>query len=129
MVCLMPTSSGSKTKTKQDTELWNQFINGKNFRFYDQYSQVSQASIEDLFEQNEIALALMSAYGAKVAEAFKPGVGEGLLPQLLVAIGRDNFDRLRIARELALLPNIKQNISEKTFSRFEKLFRDINKMM
>jgi hypothetical protein len=129
IVCLMPTSSVSKTKTKQDTELWDQFINGKSFRFYDQYCQVNQASIEDLFEQNEIALALMSAYGTKVAESFKPVEGEGLLAQLQFSIGRDSFDRLRIARELALLPNIKQNISEKTFNRFEKLFRDINKMM
>jgi len=129
MVCLMPTASVSKTKTKQDTELWDQFINGKSFRFYDQYCQVTQAGIEDLFEPNEIALALMSAYGTKVAESFKPVEGEGLLTQLQLAIGRDNFDRLRIARELALLPNITQNISEKTFNRFEKLFRDINKMM
>jgi len=125
----MPTASVSKTKTKQDTELWDQFINGKSFRFYDQYCQVNQASIEDLFEQNEIALALISAYGTKVAESFKPVEGEGLLTQLQFAVGRDSFDRLRIARELALLPNIKQNISEKTFNRFEKLFRDINKMM
>jgi hypothetical protein len=128
-VCLMPTATVSKTKSKQDIEMWDQFINGKSFRFYDQYTQVTQAGIEDLFEPNEIALALMSAYGTKVAESFKPVEGEGILPQLQVAIGRDSFDRLRIARELALLPNIKQNISEKTFNRFEKLFRDINKLM
>jgi hypothetical protein len=129
MVCLMPTATVSKTKTKQDIEMWDQFINGKSFRFYDQYTQVTQASIEDLFEPNEIALALMSAYGTKVAESFKPVEGEGLLTQMQVAVGRDSFDRLRIARELALLPNINQNISEKTFNRFEKLFRDINKLM
>jgi predicted ATP-dependent endonuclease of OLD family len=129
MVCLMPTATMSKPKSKQDVEMWDQFINGKNFRFYDQYTTVTQAGIEDLFEPNEIALAVMSAYGTKVAESFKPVDGEGLLPQLQIAIGRDNFDRLRIARELALLPNIKQNISEKTFNRFEKLFRDINKLM
>jgi hypothetical protein len=129
VVCLMPTATMPKTKSKQDVEMWDQFINGKSFRFYDQYTTVTQACIEDLFEPNEIALAVMSAYGTKVAESFKPVEGEGLLPQLQIAIGRDNFDRLRIARELALLPNIKQNISEKTFNRFEKLFRDINKLM
>jgi len=48
---------------------------------------------------------------------------------LQIALGRESFDRLRIARELAILPNIKNNISEKTFNRFEKLFRDLNKLM
>lgn len=129
MVCLMPTATIAKTKSKQDNEMWDQFLNGKSFRFYDQYTQVAQAGIEDLFEPNEIALALMSAYGTKVAESFKPIEGEGLLPQLQIALGRESFDRLRIARELAILPNIKNNISEKTFNRFEKLFRDLNKLM
>ncbi|MDP4290192.1 MAG: hypothetical protein Q8908_03845, partial [Bacteroidota bacterium] len=119
----------SKTRSDKETELWNQFTNGKNFRFYEQYTHVAQAGIEDLFEPNEIALALMSAYGTKVAESFRPVEGEGLLTQLQIALGRESFDRLRIARELALLPDIKNNISEKTFNRFEKLFRDINKLM
>jgi hypothetical protein len=129
MVCLMPTATVSKVKSTKETDMWDQFTSGKSFRFYDQYTQVANAGIEDLFEPNEIALALMSAYGTKVAESFKPVEGEGLLVQLQTAIGRESFDRLRIARELALLPNIKQNISEKTFNRFEKLFKDINKLI
>lgn len=55
--------------------------------------------------------------------------GAGLLSQLQIAIGHESFDRLRVARELALLPNLKQNISEHTFNRFEKLFKDVNKLM
>jgi len=129
IVCLMPTSTIAKTKSKGDAEMWDQIVTGKSFRFYDQYTTVALAGIEDLFEANEIALALASAYGTKVAESFKPIEGEGILTQMQLALGRESFDRIRIARELALLPNIKQNISEKTFNRFEKLFRDINKLM
>ena len=71
----------------------------------------------------------MSAYGAKVAESFKPVPEEGVLLNLPQMLGREGFDRLRVARELALLPNLNQNISENTFNRFEKLFREINKLL
>lgn len=129
MVCLMPTATSAKIRSKQDTEMRNQITNGKSLRFYDQYASIAQAGIEDLFEPREIALALMGAYGTKVAESFKPIEGEGILSQLQIALGYDSFDRLRLARELALLPNLTQNISENTFNRFEKLFKDVNKLM
>jgi predicted ATP-dependent endonuclease of OLD family len=129
VVCLMPTGNNIKNKTKHDNEVFDQFTNGKSLRFYDQFVSVSQASIEDLFEPNEYALAIMSTYGAKVAESFKPVSEEGVLLNLPQMLGRDGFDRLRVARELALLPNLNQNISEKTFNRFEKLFREINKLL
>ncbi len=129
VVCLMPTGNNIKNKTKHDDEVFDQFANGKNLRFYDQFVSVSQASIEDLFEPNEYALAIMGAYGAKVAESFKPIPNEGVLLNLPSALGRESYDRLRVARELALLPNLNQNISEMTFNRFEKLFREINKLL
>ena len=71
MVCLMPTATTAKTKSKQETEMWNQFTNGKGFRFYDQYAPKVQAGIEDLFEPQEIFMALIGAYGTKIAESFK----------------------------------------------------------
>ena len=129
MVSLMPTAPVLNTNSKLDTEMRDQFSKGKRFLFYDQYASITQAGIEDLFEPQEIALALMSAYGVIVAEAFQPIEGEGLLSQLQIALGPENFDRLRVAREIALLPNLKQNISENTFTRFEKLFMDVNKLM
>ena len=129
MVCLMPTATDAITKSKQGTEMWDQLTNGESLRFYDQYTLIAQAGIEDLFEPQEIALALVGAYGTTVAEAFKPVDGEGLLSQLQIALGLEDFDRLRIARELVMLPDLKQNISENTFTRFEKLFKDINKLM
>ena len=129
VVCLMPTGNNIKNKTKHDNEVFDQFTNGKSLRFYDQFVSVSQASIEDMFEPNEYALAIMSTYGAKVAESFKPVADEGLLLNLPQMLGREGFDRLRVARELVVLPNLNQNISEKTFNRFEKLFREINKLL
>ncbi|NWJ49658.1 MAG: AAA family ATPase [Bacteroidetes bacterium] len=129
VVCLMPTGNNVKNKTKHDNEVFDQFTNGKSLRFYDQFVSVSQASIEDLFEPNEYALAIMSAYGAKVAESYKPIPEEGVLLNLPQILGREGFDRLRVAREIALLPNLNQNISENTFNRFEKLFREINKLL
>lgn len=129
MVSLMPTAPVLNTNSKLDTVMRDQFSKGKRFLFYDQYASITQAGIEDLFEPQEIALALMSAYGIIVAEAFQPIEGEGLLSQLQIALGPENFDRLRVAREIALLPNLKQNISENTFTRFEKLFMDVNKLM
>ncbi|MCF8303318.1 MAG: ATP-binding protein [Bacteroidales bacterium] len=132
LVCLMHSFRSDESKQKAEELTREKMINSRNIRFYDEFTaNMELASIEDLFEKEEYIRLYNAAYETRTDIRLKDldSAKPNILDQLDSLTGKRDFDPYQVASKLALLSVDATFFSSKTLARFEKLFKEINKLL
>lgn len=132
LACLMNSYRSGESKQTAEELNREKMINTRSIRFYDEFVlNMDYATIEDLFEKEEYIRLYNAAYETHSDIRLKDlNAGrQNVLAQLQELIGKRDFDPFQIASKLALLSVDATFFSSKTLGRFEKLFREINKLI
>ena len=126
IVCLLDTPNDSKTKAKLDDIIKHKLLSSKNIIYFDEFTQIDKADIEDLFEKEEyldLFNQSFSEYDDIAIGDLNPDI-DRILIQISKIIGKSHFNHFRPAKQL--LSNNDYSFSEDTLARFEELFARIN---
>lgn len=128
-VCLLD-SFNSKNKQRVDDLVINKIIKDKNVRFFDEFCDLDKADIEDMFNKDEYIKLFNSAFSeheVKTDDLFD--VDNQILPQLNKIIGKRSFNHYKPANKLTQIDISNGYFSEETLERFDKMFKEINKLI
>lgn len=128
-VCLLD-SFNSKNKQRVDDLISSKIIKDKNVRFFDEFCDLEKADIEDMFSKEEyikLFNAAFSEYEVKTEDLFEEN--NQILPQINKIIGKRSFNHYKPANKLTQIDISNGYFSEETLDRFEKMFKEINKLI
>ena len=132
MVCLLDTFTDQKGKARLDNLIQGKIIKENQIKFFDEYiERLDVADVEDMFEIEEY-LELFNNEFKNEYKAINPkdiDKEKSILPQINKILNIKRFNHYRPSRYLTSLCVDKNYFSEKTLERFEKLFKDINKLL
>lgn len=132
MVCLLDTFTDQKGKARLDNLIQEKIIKENQIKFYDQYiERLKIADVEDMFDVGEYIKLFneefkndYSSLTTKQIDDKKP-----IIPQINYLLKIQRFNHYRPSRYLTSLCADNSYFSEETLDRFEKLFKDINKLL
>ena len=128
-VCLLD-SFNSKNNQRVDDLITSKIIKDKNVRFFDEFCDLDKADIEDMFNKAEYLKLFNSAfseYKVKMDDLFDED--NQIIPQLNKIISKRSFNHYRPANKLTQIDISNGYFSEETLERFDKMFREINKLI
>lgn len=130
IVCLLDSFLDQKGKTRLEDLIKGNIIKQKYVKFFDEYVSADKADLEDLFEKKEYLELFNEAFAGecKIEEINLDGTILNILPQINKAIGKTHFNHYRPAKLLASKGVELNYFSETTIDRFEKIFKDLNKL-
>jgi len=131
-VCLLDSFTDQKGKRKVEDLISKKIIKAKNIRFFDEFidSKNKYADIEDLFEKVEYLTLFNEAFeeheniSVEQLDTKEPQV----LKQINKVIEKSHFNHYRPASKLAQKGVDSSFFEERTLTRFENMFKEINKL-
>lgn len=131
IVCLLDTSNDQKSKAKFDYLVEHKIILKKNIRFFDEFADNGgdKADLEDLFDKDEY-LKLFNQSFDKYPNINLTDLNNSekrIVQQIQKHLG-EPFNHYRPANELAKKGVDAEYFSDETLNRFEKMFKEINKL-
>ncbi len=127
LVCLLDTFKDQKSKTRLKDLTDNKIIIEKQIKFFHDYTAYNYSDIEDLFEKEEYLKLYNEAFKEKVGIS-KLDKNKPVIEQLTKLSGKNRFNHYKPAIQLLKSLNGSIELSSNTIDRFEKLFKDINKL-
>ena len=131
IVCLLDSFVDQKGKARLEDLIRGNIVKQKNVKFFDEYVAADKADIEDLFEKSEYIALFNEAFNGeyKIDEVALNSKTPNILGQIGKAIGKSHFNHYRPARLLAAKGVDIGFFSGATLDRFEKVFKDVNKLL
>lgn len=132
IACLLDTYTDQKGKQRVDDLIKQKIIKEKSIRFFDEFiSGTKVADIEDLFEVEEYLLIFNAAFNGEyrtLTQAELDPLPGTIIKKINKALDIERFNHYRPANKLNQIGVTKANFNEKTLHRFEKIFKEINKL-
>jgi OLD-like protein len=132
IVCLLDSFSDQKGKQRIDDLIKIKIIKDRNVRYFDEFVKKSngKADIEELFEKSEYldmfnkAFTEYKDFAVTDLDSKLPNI----LKQINKLISKDRFNHYRPANQLARMSIDSKYFSKDTLTRFENMFKEINKL-
>lgn len=132
VVCLLDTFTDQKGKQKVESLIMHQIIKEKNIRFFDEFSDIegNYSDIEDLFEKEEYLQWFNQAFNEfeDIQIDQLDQKTKQIIQQINKAIGKIRFNHYRPANKLTQLGLQAKDFNANTLNRFERMFKEINKL-
>ena len=132
IVCLLDTFIDQKGKARLNNLIQEKIISENQIIFFDKYiERLDFADIEDMFEIEEYLKLFNNEFKNEFKEIIPREINEtkSMIPQINKILNIKRFNHYRPAKYLTSICDNKKDFSEKTLERFEKLFKDINKLL
>lgn len=132
IACLLDTFTDQKGKARVQDLIQQKIIKEKNVRFFDEFTDTgaTSADIEDLFTKAEYLKLFNPAFpdykNLKVGDLDTKK--ERILEQINATLGIKRFNHYKPAYELAKKGLTEKTLSDATLEKFEKMFKEINKL-
>jgi predicted ATP-dependent endonuclease of OLD family len=132
IACLLDAFTDQKGKARVQDLIQQKIIKEKSVRFFDEFTDIeaTAADIEDLFTKAEYLklfnLAFPDYKNLKVSDL--DAKKERILEQINAALGIKRFNHYKPAYELAKRGITEKTLSDATLEKFEKMFKEINKL-
>jgi len=132
IVCLLDTFNDHKSKQRVDDLIRSKIIRDKNIKYYDEFITTTnnKADIEDLFKKEEY-LQLFNSSHVEHKDIVVTDLNSSI-PNIIIQINTflniDRFNHYRPAYEFAKMNDIETFLSENTFTIFENIFKEVNKL-
>lgn len=131
MVCLLDSYTDSKGKAKMDNMIADKIIQKNKIHFFDEFLDgYTKADLEDLFVKQDYLDLFNSAFSEhndiNISD-LNPDIKQ-IIIQINQYLGVDRFNHYRPANELAKKGVGKSQFSKETLDKFEKVFKEINKL-
>lgn len=131
IACAVDTPRDQKGRERIEQQIRDKLIADRAVLFFDAFTTVSPADLEDLFDRNQYVDMFNTAFGnehlIKIENVADPNVS--ILPQINAAIGKQRFNHYRPAMALVRMSNSGLlELSAATLDRFENLFKKINSL-
>lgn len=127
LVCLLDTFKDQKAKSRLKDLIDNKIIIEKQIKFFNDYTDFDYSDIEDLFEKEDYVKLYNDAFGEKV-DINKLDISKPIIEQLTKLSGKEHFNHYKPANQLLKSINGSIPLSNSTLERFEKLYKDVNKL-
>lgn len=132
IVCLLDSFSDQKGKQRIDDLIKIKIIKDRNVRYFDEFVTTSngKADIEDLYEKSEYldmfnkAFTEYKDFAVTDLDSKLPNI----LQQINKLISKVRFNHYRPANQLAKMSVDSKYFSKDTLTRFENMFKEINKL-
>lgn len=133
LVCVLDTFIDQGGKQRVENLIRDKIIKDRNIRFFDEFANENKTSaeIEDLFEVSEYLELFNRAFDGEyrtVTESDVSSYDDTMIKKINSALGIKRFNHYRPAMELMRLMAGDFKLSDETLSRFENLFRVVNKL-
>lgn len=132
IACLLDSFTDVKGKQRVQDLIAHKIVKDRNIRFFHEFSPIQggEADIEDIFTKEEYLKLFNEAfpeYKGITEKQLDVSINK-IIPQICKVIGKDRFNHYRPANKLAQLGVDKNYFSEGTLTRFENMFKEINKL-
>lgn len=129
--CLLDSFTDQKSQARFDSLTIQKIISDKNIKFFHDYLvNRKKADIEDIFTVDEYLqlfnISLSSTYTEIKVEELSTEI-EDILSRINKIIKKSRFNHYLPAKEFASNKDFVNNLSETTLSRFETIFKEVNK--
>lgn len=129
--CLLDSFTDQKSQARFDSLTIQKIISDKNIKFFHDYlDNRKKADIEDIFTVDEYLqlfnISLSSTYTEIKEEELSTEI-EDILSRINKVIKKSRFNHYLPAKEFASNKDFVNNLSEATLSRFETIFKEVNK--
>nr|WP_279324166.1 AAA family ATPase [Acinetobacter sp. NIPH1876] len=129
--CLLDSFTDQKSQARFDSLTIQKIISDKNIKFFHDYlDNRKKADIEDVFTVDEYLqlfnISLSSTYTEIKVEELSTEI-EDILSRINKVIKKSRFNHYLPAKEFASNKDFVNNLSEATLSRFETIFKEVNK--
>lgn len=129
--CLLDSFTDQKSQTRFDSLTIQKIISDKNIKFFHDYlDNRKKADIEDIFTVDEYLqlfnISLSSTYTEIKVEELSTEI-EDILSRINKVIKKSRFNHYLPAKQFASNKDFINSLSEKTLSRFEAIFKEVNK--
>lgn len=132
VVCLLDSFTDQKGKRKVEDLIMHRIIKEKNIRFFDEFSNIDgdYSDIEDLFDKEEYIEWFNLAFDEFEDIKFEQldTKSNQIIKQINKIIGKPRYNHYRPAHQLTQLGLSSEGFSVNTLDRFEKMFKEINKL-
>lgn len=129
--CLLDSFTDQKSQAKFDSLTIQKIISDKNIKFFHDYlDNRKKADIEDMFTIDEYLqlfnISLSSTHAEIKVDELSTEI-EDILSKINKVIKKNRFNHYLPAKEFASNKDFVDSLSESTLSRFETIFKEINK--
>ena len=129
--CLLDSFTDQKSQARFDSLTIQKIISDKNIKFFHDYlDNRKKADIEDIFTVDEYLqlfnISFSSTYTEIKVEELSTEI-EDILSRINKVIKKSRFNHYLPAKEFASNKDFVNNLSEATLSRFETIFKEVNK--
>lgn len=129
--CLLDSFTDQKSQARFDSLIIQKIISDKNIKFFHDYlDNRKKADIEDIFTVDEYLqlfnISLSSTYTEIKVEELSTEI-EDILSRINKVIKKSRFNHYLPAKQFASNKDFMNSLSEKTLSRFEAIFKEVNK--
>lgn len=129
--CLLDSFTDQKSQARFDSLTIQKIISDKNIKFFHDYlDNRKKADIEDIFTVDEYLqlfnISLSSTYTEIKVEELSTEI-EDILSRINKVIKKSRFNHYLPAKQFASNKDFINSLSEKTLSRFEAIFKEVNK--
>ena len=129
--CLLDSFTDQKSQAKFDSLTIQKIISDKNIKFFHDYlDNRKKADIEDMFTVDEYIqlfnISLSSTHAEIKVDELSTEI-EDILSKINKVIKKNRFNHYLPAKEFASNKDFVNSLSEATLSRFEAIFKEVNK--
>ncbi|WP_223848690.1 hypothetical protein [Acinetobacter seifertii] len=129
--CLLDSFTDQKSQARFDSLTIQKIISDKNIKFFHDFlDNRKKADIEDIFTIDEYLqlfnISLSSTYAEIKVEELSTEI-EDILSKINKVIKKNRFNHYLPAKEFASNKDFVNSLSEATLSRFETIFKEVNK--
>lgn len=129
--CLLDSFTDQKSQARFDSLTIQKIISDKNIKFFHDYlDNRKKADIEDMFTVDEYLrlfnISLSSTHAEIKVDELSAEI-EDILSKINKVIKKNRFNHYLPAKEFASNKDFVNSLSESTLSRFETIFKEINK--
>ncbi len=129
--CLLDSFTDQKSQARFDSLTIQKIISDKNIKFFHDFlDNRKKADIEDMFTVDEYLQLFNSSLSSTHAEIKVEELSteiEDILSKINKVIKKNRFNHYLPAKEFASNKDFVNNLSETTLSRFETIFKEVNK--
>lgn len=131
--CLLDSFTDQKSKSKLDKMIIEKIISDKNIKFFHEFLENrTKADIEDIFLNEEYLELFNLNFKDQYPEIKIVDIDsniEGILSQINKLINKARFNHYLPAKSFTMHNEYCAALSEKTLSRFESIFKEVNKQL
>ncbi len=131
IACLIDSFTDQKGKQRVEDMVKHKIIRDRNIRFFDEFAanDGDKADLEDMFDKSEYLNLFNQAFHEHVDITLQDlcNTEKRIVKQIEKKLGK-RFNHHRPANTLAKLGTVAECFSSSTLDRFEKMFKDINRL-